>query len=358
MKRMSKIALLICCGMISSGLVLWQCQQKYTTLATTKSVLGSSTEEEEEEEEEEQVPCHVVPELVSNASNPQFVIELRRKLGLSSPSCLDKHFDTFAQAFLDRPRQKHLNLHIPKAGGTTVCEAVRKYGNMSTPGNNCWTQNFCPIWCCCDNVKPTSCQQLHDSHLSKIDFVMNENWFDGFCEGRTYSMMLREPVSRAISHVNHFTEFLAAAPRSRYQNSRGWRLNLAFSNYMTWSLTAQYNETGNPGLFRPQYDDLVQAKRVVRQMDFLVDLSFPNETCNRAILKLMGITSIPVGTSKLHANVRNGSHYQAAYDREVYKLVNALDISLYEYAQSLMTVDCAFFLDLIQRYPQVVTTDP
>ena len=217
---------------------------------------------------------------------------------------------------------------------------------MSTIGHNCWSGEFCPLWCGCQNPQPTTCEDLNDN-FGAVDFVMNENWFDGFCEGRMYSMLIPEPVSRAVSHVNHFLDAVAARGHEHFQDTKGWRLSLAQSNYMTWSLTARSHDT--PRFFRPRAGDLTLAKESLRQMDFLIDLSFPNATCTKSILQLMGITSQPLDTTNSYE-----TDYQVAFDKKLYETVNSLDVALYEYATSLVTVDCAFFVELIRKYPSAI----
>ena len=124
---------------------------------------------------------------------------------------------------------------------------------------------------------------------------------------------------------------------------------------MTWSLVTQarYNgsnktETIHPGLFRPREEHLPLAKEMLRKMDFLLDLSFPNAQCNSAILKLMGITKKPLPTTNSYKH-----DYKSAFDSRIYESMNDLDIRLYDYARSLIEVDCSFFLEVLRRYPSL-----
>jgi hypothetical protein len=302
-------------------------------------------------------PCELIPELVAKASHdhhhdPWTINELRRNLSLAAPSCLSQHFDLFAAAFLSRPRHRHLTLHLPKTGGTSLCKIVKDRGVMTSNGRNCWTGEFCPLWCGCTDPKPTTCTDLSQN---EYDFVMNENWLDGFCDddvGRVYSIMLREPVSRAISHVNHLLDALAARGHEHFRNTKGWRLTLAQSNYITWSLVA-HNRTEPPSLFRPREEHLQEAEETLRKMDFILDLSFPNPECNAIVLELMGITESSEGIGRSNSYKKD---YKKYFDWESYESMNALDVQLYQYATTLIEADCKFFLHLVNMNSSLLAT--
>ena len=174
--------------------------------------------------------CDLIPEVVQGA-DPFTINEVRRNLVLKSPACFSRHFRLFEKAFLARPRHRHMNLHVPKSGGTTICQSVKKAGKLSTTKQNCWEGDFCPLWCCCGIPRPSTC-----ANLAKLpyDFIMNENWFDEFCpdSDRVYSIVIREPVSRAISHVNNLLPFIASHGKESF-GIWNWRLNLGQSNYLT-----------------------------------------------------------------------------------------------------------------------------
>lgn len=296
-------------------------------------------------------PCHLIPKIVE-AADPFAVNELRRNLVSSDPGCFSRHFDLFVKAFLVRPRNRHMNLHVPKAGGTTICRAVKQAGVLSASRGNCWEGKFCPLWCCCDNEPlPTTCDDL-----AKLpyDFIMNENWLDGLCPNRVYSIMIREPVSRAISHVNHLLVFIAKnySRFKRNRNLMNWRLNLGQSNYLTWSLSAKhavFNSSTNEVLrnFRPKEKDLHFSTQTLRKMDFILNLAFPDDQCTKLILQLMGIGE------EIGINNVGGDTYKDSFDSEKYELMNSLDIRLYEYANQLIQLDCVFFKKLFNQKPSL-----
>ena len=189
---------------------------------------------------------------------------------------------------------------------------------------------------------------------------MNENWFDGFCPGagRMYSVVLREPVSRAISHVNHLLRFVSHHPDDSWKKPRNWRLNLGQSNYLTWSLSAKNaisDASGSthdeaPILFRPKEDDLEVAKESLRQMDFIIDLGFPDGQCTSLVLRLMGVSS---GEEVGHKNSA-GETDKESFDMRAYELMNSLDALLHEYAKKLIRLDCDFFQKVSSQNPSLL----
>lgn len=180
--------------------------------------------------------------------------------------------------------------------------------------------------------------------LSRIEanFVMNENWLDDICDDRIYSVLVREPIRRAISHVNHFLDAVASRGHSHFKNTKGWRLSLIQSNYMTWSFTAGLNMSDrHPKYFRPTDEHMDKAKRRLEGMDFVIDLSYPNEDCNNIIFELIGISPFLMGKSNSY-----GNNYQDKFRQEDYKLMNEFDIDLYAHAHKIIEADCLFFRQL------------
>jgi len=137
--------------------------------------------------------CSEVPNLVKNSSHPYEINEMRRQLSLIYPDCLAQHMHVFSENFKRRLQLGlgHLSLHIPKTGGTSICKSIKDTANFTTEGRNCWTQDFCPVWCCCEKPKTMTCDDL--SRI-KANFVMNENWLDDLCDDRIYSVLVREPI--------------------------------------------------------------------------------------------------------------------------------------------------------------------
>ena len=182
------------------------------------------------------ISCSSMAELKQGRLKLKFaeVNGLRRHLLIENRPCFQSNSQFFIETFLNRTSANHVMLHIPKTGGTTLCKQVKEGGIWSTAGHNCWKASFCPMWAGCVNPQPTSCSTLKSWPQT---FVMNENYLDKYCDHRTYSIMIREPVSRAMSHLNHFMEAVAWREDYKYE-TMNWRLSLVMSNYMVWALSA------------------------------------------------------------------------------------------------------------------------
>ena len=260
--------------------------------------------------------------------------------------CYNKHITKFVNAFEDRIGIQHIMLHIPKAGGTSVCQQVKKENTLSLSKEarekNCWKDSFCPLWCGsaggCTSVQPTSCSKIEQW---KEDFVMNENYLDAFCADRSYSVLIREPVKRAMSHINHLLEAVAYRD-GNLEGTRNWRLSLVQANYLTWSLSAypafKKDQSVDIRHYEPRGKDLIIAKRRLMQMDYILDLSHENTSCRVQLLRYLNIEN-EIG----HDNSAGGTSYRHDFREMDLKGMNALDIELYEYATRLIDMDCDFY---------------
>ena len=286
---------------------------------------------------------------------PHHINALRRHLMMNDYPCFQKLLPYFVTAFQSRLALRHVMLHIPKAGGTSVCSAARN-SRIKNSGRNCYTGYFCPLWCCCDDPKPTTCEKLKEKQ--RLDFQMNENWLDTYCPSMMYSMLLREPIARAMSHVNH----LHKHPK---KEQLPWRIAMTQSNYMTWALTAyqgaRYDQIGtqnpdyirnwtilyhnnqHPREFRPRKEDLPMAKERLLQMDFLVDLQHSDKQCINKISKL-----IHIHKKMEHKNKAEKGNYQESFNVTDFARWNQLDVQLYNFSQTFIELDCQF-LSLVEQ---------
>ena len=288
------------------------------------------------EDSTDEIRCETIPQLLSdNNLQPSEVNSLRRSLMMSDPSCFERHLESFKQIFLSRIKKKHVQLHIPKSGGTSICKAVQKEGVLSSPGGNCWKENFCPYWCGCTDPKPTSCSELKSWHAS---FVMNENWLDSYCQHHTYSILIREPVGRTMSHLNHFLDAVAWRD-DHLDDSKNWRLSLIQSNYMTWALSAAHEiESGRSIQFYPEKEHLKLAMKRLLEMDYIIDLSHEDEICRKDyVFKRSLNIKHPTG----HKN-KAMADYAADFTYEYIQATNSHDIELYKLATELINHDCDF----------------
>jgi hypothetical protein len=109
--------------------------------------------------------------------------------------------------------KKHLNLHIPKAGGSSLCKFSQS-AKMETPPGNCFHRvHFIPLWCCYKwkdrkgFPKNITCD-IFDRNLK--EFTMNKNYLDyPLCMNtRLYSILVRGPVECTMSQERHYMKFI------------------------------------------------------------------------------------------------------------------------------------------------------
>lgn len=223
-------------------------------------------------------------------------------------------------------------LHMPKAGGTTMCKRSRRERNTS---QNCViTKHFCPHWCCCPlRKKVTSCQELQED-AKDLEFIMNESRHtnDVFCEGFMYSALIREPVGRSLSHIRHLK--LLIGPASN-------KFALGRQNYQTWALSG-----GELKLILAGQDELYQshvldvAKSQLASMDLIIDLGYQDMDCIRKINMLLQIGNATNGDLGKKENVGKG--LKQKMNTTEFMRLNNLDIELHNFAKPLMEADCKF----------------
>eukprot|EP00750_Incisomonas_marina_P016290 INCI19078.1.p1 GENE.INCI19078.1~~INCI19078.1.p1 ORF type:complete len:390 (+),score=67.00 INCI19078.1:390-1559(+) len=134
------------------------------------------------------------------------------------------------------PKQPVVILHVPKSGGTTVCDVLKEAQQCiaeSVPWGNCWVFTDGPEWCCdyrppfiaAGGAREKSCDERRTFPKA---FTMIERYMDtdnttgrtSFCEGITYGIILRDAVARAASHAH---DFLTRGPGGPL----AWRIALA-----------------------------------------------------------------------------------------------------------------------------------
>lgn len=291
--------------------------------------------------------------------------KMRRMIALSgNSSCYSRFLPSFVNYTLHRIKHvhNHLNLHIPKSGGTSICSLATEKAERDTnftvaTTNGCWErEHFLPLWCSNstrfvpggdrsewldynNEADPsTSTSALCNAMDRKLPmFVMNENYLDHpLCtQQRIYSIVLRNPVDRVMSNERHLLEFGIEHNKERLQ--------LIWNNYIVWALSSGTTKHGERLSILPQKEHLEIAKETLLQFDYLLDitLTFPS-SCHDDILYLMGLASGD-GKNPPHEMKGKGKQNNLALTRKEYKELNLLDIELYEYAQSVMRVDCEFF---------------
>ena len=122
-----------------------------------------------------------------------------------------------------RDQRPMVILHIPKTGGTTICKglvATNQCVAQSRAKGNCWVTSDGPEWCCLPTrvAKRKTCEKrrAYPNAVTMIERYMDTDPTTNqtlFCDGVTYGIILREPVSRAISQVHEFVAMLRSASR-------------------------------------------------------------------------------------------------------------------------------------------------
>jgi hypothetical protein len=172
------------------------------------------------------------------------------------------------------------------------------------------------------------------------EFVMNENYLDlPMCPGqRIYSMVIRDPVDRAMSNERHLYNFRNKSTDVTFFQ----RKELVRHNYITWALSAGASSERRFQLV-PQEDQFDIAKDTLSRFDFLLDFTRNGTSCLGVTLELMGIQNATIGHQRKGFGKQHKSKLKP---REMYESWNLLDLKLYEYSQQLMDIDCQFFLRL------------
>jgi hypothetical protein len=288
--------------------------------------------------------------------DPDGINQFRRKLAIEDPTCYERSFAHLAANFIERLDnvRAHLHLHIPKAGGTTLCELAKLYKSVLNPdkkGSNCWEgKHFYPAWMSGDidareDMLDNKTCHAYMERPNLPEFVMNENYLDlPMCpHQRIYSMVIREPVDRAMSNERHLYNFRDKSTEVTFLQ----RKELVRHKYITWALSAGASSGDRKFQLVPQEDQLDIAKDTLSRFDFLVDFTMNDTSCLGATLELMGIRNTTIGQQRKQFGKQHSSKLKP---REMYQLWNSLDLKLYEYAQQLMDIDCRFFLRLMRGY--------
>ena len=287
-------------------------------------------------------------------ANPGSINRQRRLLAASSAECYNRLLPHFVRNFRIRLEEtkRHLILHVPKTGGTSLCHLAKDRGFevlVDSRGVNCWEdRRFYPLWIwgefqnrprfdSGDRLDGSFCGSF-DSELPQL--VMNENYLDyPMCtRERIYSILVRDPVERTLSHERH----LLMKRKKMSQHDFEGRLSLAWNSYVTWSLSHGLLGRGTGEVNGiPTREQLDLAKDALLNFDFVLDMT-SSAVCTSQSLKLMGLGSDPLGRH----NSNKVGEVGARLTRDQYKQKNMLDMELYEFAQKVMQIDCDLVLKL------------
>jgi len=97
-------------------------------------------------------------------------------------------------------------VHVSKCGGTSMCELAKQHSRIA-PSRGCWTDGDGPTWI--EGVRSAqelTCKERGDvMEAGGYNAQFIERYMDGngtICPNLVYGVVLREPLSRVISHVN------------------------------------------------------------------------------------------------------------------------------------------------------------
>ena len=151
--------------------------------------------------------CSSIPDLLDDNDKltpSQQINLLRRKLQITDASCFHQHSSFFNNKFLQRRENNQQSHHTPHSTypklvvqASTNIPRNKSYWLTRVENGNCWRDDFYPLWIGCRSIQPTTCKRL-EWHYQQL--LMNENYLDENCQSHTYSMLLRESISRTTSH--------------------------------------------------------------------------------------------------------------------------------------------------------------
>jgi len=108
-------------------------------------------------------------------------------------------------------------LHVSKTGGTTFLDLMKRNVDSERlpPGHGAWRQGDGPQWCQAKfndrNIgfpKERSCAlRAASCTANKYQAFAVERWLDNggeICDAFLYATVVRDPLTRVISHLNHF----------------------------------------------------------------------------------------------------------------------------------------------------------
>lgn len=107
---------------------------------------------------------------------------------------------------------RHIILHIPKSGGTTLCMGLKAAGRETGRSNGCWSPGDGPEWAA--QKHSSTGERNCSARRAGPRYAFIERHLDSFGAGGTraalfcdrvrYSVLLREPIARAVSHMHNY----------------------------------------------------------------------------------------------------------------------------------------------------------
>ena len=155
--------------------------------------------------------------------------------------------------------RKILFSHVSKAGGTALLQLARQnlragaYPPLQPPGapppGNMWRPGDGPLWCPCADapVDELSCPARERVYQDRgYQLMAVERYLDNggeLCPALTYVGLLRDPVPRVLSHINHWCAPAPSSSRPQHTAKPRGRQTLAAGSCSTLATRAR-----RPGL--------------------------------------------------------------------------------------------------------------
>ena len=214
--------------------------------------------------------------------------------------------------------------HISKAGGTTLCRAASANGCvLHGKHNNCWIDGLGPLWMGMRHSEFSCTEKAGLYHGSgktggHANFLANEGTMDGgalagrlpedLClQDLLYITMLREPMARAISHLNQHGvvrgqdrpafDAMSMHDQIKYVCNTTGKVAV-LDNFMTRCLLGE--ATYNAPLLSLAPNMALQAARTLAQFDVVLTLEHPHKGALLAQLLGWHVTDLDSVMGRAH----------------------------------------------------------
>lgn len=340
---------------------------------------------------------------LANFSTIPRVSELRRAIGCLYLACyraekvawmnrVENLLGRYFSWYIEAARRKEVLYfhHISKAGGSGVCSQAwlngcRPPGDLTLPkwapvppeaeivgGGNCWSGNFSDRFTWWPNAKRSppdslySCEKrLEFTRKTGLNMMANEGYLvegedESPCGDRFLSLsMVREPISRVLSHVAHMTTgnwhleeasecfknkakvSLRETPLKDIDLPCFMRVHyITTNNYMVRMMTGSRGFSKKPGKVSRQ--DLEAAKSTLSRFDVLLVLRSQREHVFPTDLSLFEKIGLGFLVRDRPSHVPNKRAYGFGLKPEEERFLrryNEMDIELFELAEDLYELD-------------------
>ena len=281
-------------------------------------------------------------------------------------------------AVLSAATSSHLpifQVHFSKAGGTSLCNLARDNNCTLAPeANNCWINGNGPVWFASFYHREITCERYMDMYREHhMDVMANEAYLDGgdlpddkttnfksappgptppthspqLCEGLFYITILREPLSRVVSHMNQHGVKPEGYKRKDYETfnvEKKLQTKPGISNnYVVRFLLGKRAYLSSLGALNSTH--LHQAMNLLLDFHVVLTLDWKREA-SRLVTTMIGWQD---GNLDSHAGRLNKNRAYATFpelspeDQALIRKHNELDIALFELSKAIFRLDWMVF---------------